>query len=333
MQSITYTAIIIIIIFLLIFSSQQDSFNYLSTDEHYSVLNQNQKKRYIKRCNAYNDKNIIKLTINKHKTNEFLRKKGFPVPKSFFINRNIFKTGYDNGVDMKNVLNTVIDQMSISYPVVMKPTKGTWGLGIVTGITDLDTLYDKITSYILNPKKDDNLIIEEQHAGKVYRILYVNKKILGIIARDIPKVIGDGESSVLDLFQSYKESINKRVRLNRSYVRSQGYEKADIVPKGVIVGLNNILNFDGERQYNVPIETIHPKNKEMFDTIVDKYLGINCVGIDYISDDISVPYNVNNGYILELNSNPDRRIHQKIDDGFMDRYTRELILLSNSSDD
>ena len=40
-----------------------------------------------------------------------------------------------------------------------------------------------------------------------------------------------------------------------------------------------------------------------------KKIGIFCTGIDFISSDINIPYNINKARILELNYKPDITIH------------------------
>jgi D-alanine-D-alanine ligase-like ATP-grasp enzyme len=43
-------------------------------------------------------------------------------------------------------------------------------------------------------------------------------------------------------------------------------------------------------------------------------MNITCSGLDFLSDDITIEYDKNNGKILEVNGTPDTEIHEKIKD-------------------
>ena len=44
-----------------------------------------------------------------------------------------------------------------------------------------------------------------------------------------------------------------------------------------------------------------------------KLIGLECSGIDYMSNDITVPYNQNDGHIIEINDMVDTQIHYDAD--------------------
>jgi len=217
----------------------------------------------------------------------------------------------------------------LKYPVVMKPTKGECGGGIVTSIMNIDSLMKSINHYVASTKYTSDLLIERQHDGKVYRVMYINKKIVGIIERDHPIVTGDGIHTIeqlVELMNQYKK-INERIVISDYFIGTRGYTPDSVVEEGKILAVTNKLNFTGCRQKNIPIDTIHPMNKQMFEHLFNM-LDIDCVGVDYISTDITKPYYEADGVILELNSRPDRIIHNRIDPLFKDRYMAEFVRLS-----
>ena len=63
----------------------------------------------------------------------------------------------------------------------------------------------------------------------------------------------------------------------------------------------------------INISSVPHKNRALF-LNVGKVLNINYYGIDYMSKDITSPYNEGEDVILEVNGTPDTEIHTKIDD-------------------
>ena len=56
------------------------------------------------------------------------------------------------------------------------------------------------------------------------------------------------------------------------------------------------------------MENIPQKNKDIFIN-AHKLIGLECSGIDYMSPDIYIPYDENNGHIIEINDMVDTKIH------------------------
>ena len=65
---------------------------------------------------------------------------------------------------------------------------------------------------------------------------------------------------------------------------------------------------NGAECERININKVPKINKDFF-LDVTKKVDIFCTGIDFISNDIYVPYTTNNGKILELNYKPDINIH------------------------
>ena len=62
----------------------------------------------------------------------------------------------------------------------------------------------------------------------------------------------------------------------------------------------------------IDISKVPQINQKLF-IDVGKSLKINCYGLDYISKDISQPFNEDKNVILEVNGTPDTEIHSKLD--------------------
>ena len=59
---------------------------------------------------------------------------------------------------------------------------------------------------------------------------------------------------------------------------------------------------NGAQDYNyIPISNIHPVNLDLF-LKVSKIFKLNFSGIDYITNDLTIPYYFSEGNILEVNT-------------------------------
>jgi len=289
----------------------------------------NEKKTYnLPSCHLLNNANIYGLTVDKARAKHALSMYGAPVPQSIYLRYGEIYSMPSN--ELKQTIERLMRSNNLEYPVVMKPTHGECGKGIVTSIMNINNLMESVEKYIASKTDQSDLLIERQYDGQVYRITYINKKLVGIIERNHPIVTGDGIHTIGRLVELMNKRVNPdhHIVINNYFIGNRGYALKSVLEKGKILAVTNKLDFTGCRQKNIPIETIHPMNKRMFDRLFDM-LDIDCVGVDYISTDITKPYYETDGVILELNSRPDRIIHNRIDPLFKDRYMAEFARLSN----
>lgn len=310
-----FLIIILIILMILIFTYFRSKENYtqLINNEFFTYLKENGYKvdtvnkliykddKKVSYFRYFNTKESANLADNKNLSSTYLNNYNIPVPKFIGLNRN----NYYN-------LNNLISENKMSFPFVAKRVNGSFGLGIETNINDMLTLKD-VSKKLLS--KYSNIQIEEQGKGNCYRILLFNFKIIDIICREKPYVIGDGKRTVNNLIQiknSELKKVNKNYKISNvsdRYLQSQGYSLNSILPNNVKIYVTNIINMaNGASSYRVDINKIPECNKKMFiDTA--KKINIKCAGIDYLSDDINVEYYKNKGKILELNCRPDIDMH------------------------
>ena len=85
-----------------------------------------------------------------------------------------------------------------------------------------------------------------------------------------------------------------------------------IITNNKKISLSTISNFhNGATISNVPLNTVHPDNLQMFKR-VNQLLDKNISGIDFISNNLSIPF-YQLGAVIEVNSRPDIVIHTYID--------------------
>jgi len=260
------------------------------------------KKYY---TSKFNTKDTYKLSQNKPDSNSIFNKYNLPVPIHHVI----------NDFNKEYYLNEFVP----TYPCVLKPVDGQQGIGVNSYIKT-KTIFNKILLRLL--KKYDNVMYENYIVGNVYRIFIFNNKVIDIVYREPPYVIGDGIHTVEELINE-QNKISREIyikdkdkcststlNIGWSLIKEQGYEKYSILEKDRKILITTTINcHNGAKPIRVSLEKVPQINIDMFIN-AHKLIGLECSGIDYISDDITIPYNENNGSIIEINYSPGTRIHE-----------------------
>lgn len=244
-----------------------------------------------------NSENGLKNSINKYITYKKLKNNNIPIP-NFYL--------YDKSKDINFNVDKIIHLLN--YPLVVKPTNGTFGNNVKSNINDKKSLIEHI-KFLLKNRKDD-ILIEEHHIGKEYRIMVIKNKIVDVVQRDKPFVIGDGKSDLKKLIKEHKHNDHKIHNIDENLIKQQNYTLNSVVPDKKKVYVSNVNNYhNGGSIKQISLDSIHPINIVLFSRI-NKILDMNVNGIDFISKDISKPY-YNTGVIIECNGGPDFDIHYK----------------------
>jgi cyanophycin synthetase len=249
---------------------------------HYSTINEGSKYYSLR-----NKKPIMNSILSKH---------GIPVSKSYLWDKNI-----PLDENLKHV-------QSLNFPLVVKPPSGQKGYGVTTDIVSTDMLLKKINAL---PK---NVYIEEQAIGKEYRILMINGTIIGITMKSSPSIMGDGKNSISSLIDEHNNTRKQNNRIHtidHDYIKRQGYTIDDILPLNQSLIVTNVSNrANGSHVTYIDIEYVHPINIMLFKKI-NQVVDLKLIGIDFICEDISLPYDLN-GVVLEVNPNPGFGIHYDV---------------------
>ena len=271
-------------------------YNFTINHNQKELIHNNKDKIKYKDLNT---KESIEIMNNKNTTNTKLKKQGIPVPNSVKYTKNT------------NVPNLIIEvEKKLKYPLVVKPVAGSQGKDVNLDINNKTQLIDTIN----NLSKYKELIIEEQHEGENFRILIVNNKIIDIILRPLPFVIGDGHKKLTILISERNrkqiENGNKPTyNINEQFIQTQKYNINDVIPYNQKVFITNIANYhNGSNPEIIPIDKVHPDNVNMF-LRVNQIIGANISGVDWISKDISKSYK-EDGIVLEVNGAPAYKMHK-----------------------
>jgi cyanophycin synthetase len=283
------------------FNKKLNEKGYTMDPQNFSIYdnNNNLVKKYP--TIYFNSKEANQIAKNKPLTNSILLKNNIPTPIHVIITNA-------NKNDFKNA--------SKYFPCVLKPVDGMQGKDVYTHI-DNQQEFDTILNQLLN--NYDKIMLENLIEGNNYRIFVFNNEVMDVIEREKPAITGNGKSTVQELInQKNNELLSKNLfpvkYLDEKLIKQQGYNLDSIVKPNQKVYITNTINFhNGANAKRIPLNQVNKENKEMF-IKAHKLIGLECSGVDYMSNNINIPYYKNKGVIIEMNSMVDTKIHIDADE-------------------
>ena len=225
---------------------------------------------------------------------KMLHEAGLPVPKQ----------GLAATFDRAHHLAT-----KIGWPVVVKPARTDYGVGITTGIHDVHELR---AAYDI-AKEFGDVLVQEHIEGDGHRLLVYNGKCIAAVRQKAAQVIGDGISSVSELIARANQSRTdylsrnwKKIEIDDGLIHMLNRAGLDLdsVPyEGQIVLLRSNTNISQGGTCERIIDEVHPGNKAIAETAAAVF-GIDLAGIDIQTTDIRRSLAETEGAIIEVNSTP-----------------------------
>ncbi len=244
----------------------------------------------------------VEVADEKTEVKEHLKKAGIPVP---------------NGQMVSTEEEAIAVFNEIGAAVVVKPEVGNHGNGSTINVVDLEQLkkaFRAAQAYY------PDVIVEEYVHGGDFRLLVIDGKFVAAGKREPAHVVGDGKSSIKELIQE----INKDPR------RGFGHEKVltqiDIdemterllslrglslqyAPReGEKVYLKTTANLSQGGTATDVTDEVNPEIRLMAERTA-RIVGLDCVGVDALATDISLPLHQSGLKVVEVNAAPGFRMH------------------------
>ena len=245
----------------------------------------------------------LKLALDKPLVHRVLHAEGLPVPKHQF---------FDVG-DLKPALDFMAAH---DGPCVVKPTDLQGGTVTTAGV---GTAAQLRRARLRARRVAQRLLIEGQVAGDNYRLLFLDGRLLDVVRRDPPQLVGDGHSSVVDLLAAentrrYRENGGARTwelvaDLDTVFtLERQGMTPRSVPPAGAPVVVRTVVNANG-REFN---ESVRDRVSDAL--VADaaraaRLLGVRLAGVDVITPDCERSLADAGGVILEVNATPGLHYH------------------------
>ena len=259
-------------------------------------LSDGESEHFIKSAAApYTTLEAAATCLDKWATKDILRKNGIFTPKGIVFSAK------DSESDVLSKIK------SFNYPVVLKPTKGIKGKGVLTNIRSREEFVEALRSSVHDDTREDWLV-EEQVEGDEYRVLVIEDRVAAATLRVRASVVGDGVRPVRKLIQRYNKARRGNPHLRKKPVKvdvhlervlaSQGYTLDSVLSEGEKIRLTNPANFAVGGSSKQCTELLPTTVGDACVLAVASISGLFHAGLDVIVTEKGEPY------VIEVNHNP-----------------------------
>jgi O-antigen/teichoic acid export membrane protein/D-alanine-D-alanine ligase-like ATP-grasp enzyme len=205
-------------------------------------------------------------------------------------------------------------------PCVVKPAYGRNGSGVTTNVR---TPGDLVRAVVRASTGGDALISEPQHAGLVYRFLFLDGRLLDVLEQRPPRVTGDGRSTIGALIEAENDqrlAAGGRAGLSRLRVdldcqltlAAADLELGSVPPAGTVVEVKATTNQNGATGNRSVFGEVHEDLVAQSRRAVD-IVGLRLAGVEVITSDPRVDMATSGAVILEVNGLPGIHYHYLVD--------------------
>ncbi|KTD71573.1 hypothetical protein OQJ13_16900 [Legionella sp. PATHC035] len=274
--------------FMLVFNNKK----YYFTQTPISLLYQ--KNTYFDEDTKYDNKWILKKKLLNQKI-------PCPVGKVFISSKSAYQYGIELG-----------------FPLAVKPVSESLSIHALCTIQTPNELKEAIK---IVKQVDFRVLVEQHIPGNVYRSLIIDDSLVACVMRLPGSVIGDGLSTLAELIDKKNKaaggSDSRKINLNsylKKILEAQGVAFNTVINKGQQIFISKKVTIGSGAKISNVIDLIHPENKLLLER-VHKVLNIPLTGLDFICQDISLPWHKQQFGIIENNSFPYIDLHLNPSDG------------------
>lgn len=262
------------------------------------------------------------------------RKKFFEALPTLDLDR-VFEIDFDDKETLKQVLKennlpvpegkvfsnqyAALNYMQqLGFPLVVKPRRGTQSKHVVVNIQNEK---DFLSALKIVKQISSEFIVERFVPGNVFRATLVDNDLVACCHREPANVIGDGEHSIAELIE-LKNSNPLRGEFNqRSFtlhkliieqavytLAKNGLTLQSIPAKEEKIYLAEKVTLTAGADIHDKTDEVHSANKDLLQKAA-KTCKTPLVGLDFICQDVSLPYYEQDFAIIEANSVPYISMH------------------------
>ncbi len=243
----------------------------------------------------------VDLVSNKEETKRRLSKAGVANPpgKRFFPH-----TGDEEIVQFA---------MRLGFPLVIKPTFGSLGKGVVINIRD-EAEFRESLAYVRSELGYEDLIVERFLEGVDVRIYVLGDNVLAATKRLPANIVGDGKSTIEQLIDEknkqrrknpYLSAKTKRITIDQelqAYIAKQNYTLQSILPNDERIYLKGQSNIAAGGDPIDVTDELTPEIKDVAIEAVRAIPGLHQAGVDVLVHN-------NEARVIEINATADISMH------------------------
>ena len=242
------------------------------------------------------------IASDKDLTKTLLAACGVPVPEGRVV---------DNPADAWEAAE------EIGVPVVVKPSNGNHGRGVLADLTRRD---DIEAAYQVADAEGSRVIVERFIPGAEHRLLVVGGRFVAATHGEQLWIKGDGTSSVRELIDSQLNSDPRRgdieelpletIVLERDSVIRLTLARQGLDGDSIPTAGQHVLV---ERSGNMCIDCTDKVHPDVAATVslAARIVGLDIAGVDLVAQDISRPLHEQGGAVVEVNAGPSLLMHLK----------------------
>lgn len=218
------------------------------------------------------------IGMNRRKAKEKLCKSRVPVPEGKSFNSRA------------TVEEIVGYGLMLGFPLVVKPTICTLGVGSSTNITTENKLRESVEH--IRKIGCEEVIVERHIHGDSYSLYVIGEKVVGATQQKPANIIGDGINDIENLIAKKNEQRRKNPYLKtklieideglKLFIRKGNYTLKSIPAKDERVYLNKIANISAGGDPLEKMDMLTPQIKETAVNALKSIPGLNHGGIDIL---------------------------------------------------
>jgi cyanophycin synthetase len=244
----------------------------------------------------------VEIASDKEETNKILGDLGLPVPRQRLA---------------RSAEQATRAAERLGFPVVVKPLDANHGRGVTLGVrsaADVPLAFDKAREHART------IIVETYLEGFDHRMLVVGGELIAVAKRVPGHVVGDGASTVAQLVDKVNQDPRRGIGHEKVLTRLEldhqaellmgraGVTRDTVLPAGEAFFLRATGNLSTGGTAIDLTDVVHPDNREMA-VRAAAAIGLDVIGIDFITPDISKSFREVGGGICEVNAAPGFRMH------------------------
>lgn len=200
----------------------------------------------------------------------------------------------------------------IGYPVVVKPEASAQARGVRVG---LDSDSEVAMAFAQARRYDGGVLVEAFIAGVDHRLMVIGGRLVSTAARRPARVTGDGATTVAGLIATLNSDPERGAKGRaakatiavdgevRRVLARQGLTLESIPEAGATADLRLTSNLSTGGDAEIVDHLVHPDNRRMTELIA-RAAGLDVVGIDLLTPDISRPFHAVRCAVTEINTQP-----------------------------
>ncbi|MBP2257431.1 acylphosphatase [Virgibacillus alimentarius] len=238
----------------------------------------------------------VEIGSEKDDTKIYLDKAGVPVPQG---------KGFEPDASDEEIIEY---SRTLGYPLVLKPTNGSLGNGVVTNIQDEQEFIEAL-SYVRQELEYEEVIVEQYVAGQEYRVYVIEDQVIAAYNRVPANITGDGEHTIEELIDLKNKERRKNARLYScliekdveilDFIQSAGYTMESIPEKGEKIYLRQKTNVSSGGDPIDVTDELSDEIKQIAIHALKAVPGLAHGGVDIIINEGNV--NRHPAVVIELN--------------------------------